>query len=59
MIDNYGLYEAHERKMAKLESLCLKDCEGDLIAPDEPYYEIDGKLYSQQTIDRYKHYCEE
>ena len=52
MIDNERLYEIHERKLAKIPH--LTDCEGIEIYDGEPFWELDGVIYSQQTLDEAK-----
>ena len=54
MIDNYSLFEIHDKKIKPY----LEDCQGVAIYEDEPYYVLDGKIFSQQTIDECKHWFE-
>lgn len=55
MIDNYDLWEAHDREQAEeLEKLPVCDCCGERIQ-DEYYYEIDGEILCEECLkDRYR-----
>lgn len=54
MIDNYSLFEIHEKKIKPH----LTDCEGREIYDSEPFWEIDGKIYSAETLEECKRWFE-
>ena len=55
MIDNYALWEAHDREQEEaLEKLPVCDCCGERIQ-DEYYYDIDGEILCEECLkDRYR-----
>lgn len=54
MIDNYSLFEIHEKKIKPY----LEDCQGVAIYDGDPFWKIAGEIYSEQSLEECKHYFE-